>query len=96
MQKGSQITLFITGEGQTTPAGNDGALPAAGAWPQPVQNVVVSFGASDVAPAFVGLIYAGVTQINVTVPPDAPPGNVLLVVKVGGAASQAGSQVAIQ
>jgi uncharacterized protein (TIGR03437 family) len=96
VQKGTRITLFLTGEGQTTPAGVDGALPVSGAWPRPVQDVQVRFGGSQTAPAWLGLIYAGVLQINVDVPADAPSGPVPLAVTVGGVPTQAGATIAIQ
>jgi len=96
VKKGSAITLFVTGEGRTTPAMGDGLLPAAGAWPKPAQSVVVKIGGKDVTPDFAGLIYAGVLQINVTVPSDAGSGNVLLAVTVGGVGSQAGAMVAVE
>jgi uncharacterized protein (TIGR03437 family) len=94
--RGTPITLFVTGEGQTTPAGTDGTLPPSGAWPTPAQRVLVKFGDRQAAPDFAGLIYAGVLQVNVVVPADAASGNIPLTVTVGGAASQAGATIAVQ
>ncbi|MFI5381241.1 MAG: endo-1,4-beta-xylanase, partial [Tepidisphaerales bacterium] len=94
--RGTPITLFVTGEGQTTPAGTDGALPPSGSWPAPAQPALVRFGDLQVAPEFAGLVYAGVLQVNVVVPPDATTGNIPLTVTVGGVPSQAGTVIAVR
>jgi uncharacterized protein (TIGR03437 family) len=96
--RGKQIVLFLTGEGQTTPTGVDGQIT--GAVIQPVQKVSVTFGslpASDYK--FIGEVpgvTAGVLQINVTVPDSTPTGIVPVVVTVGNAPSQAALTVAIR
>ncbi len=96
-QKGKFITFFLTGEGQTTPPGVDGRLPLF-PYPAPAQPVSVSFGGveSKAADNWMGLIYAGVLQLNIRVPLDAPSGAAIpLVVAVGGIPSQAGVTIAI-
>jgi len=96
--RGKQMVLYLTGEGQTNPAGVDGQITAAVI--QPVQSVSVTFGnipATDYK--FIGEVpgvTAGVLQINVTVPDGVPSGIVPLVVTVGSAASQAALTVAIR
>ena len=45
---------------------------------------------------FSGLVYAGVTQINVVVPSGAPSGIVPLTVNVGGGRSQPGLTASLQ
>ncbi len=91
------ITLFVTGEGRTTPAGVDGFLPAVNAWPQPVGAVQVKFGDKIATPEFYGLVYAGEMQINVRIPADAPSGsNVPITVLVGGVSTQDTATIAIR
>lgn len=97
--RGSIVTLFVTGEGQTNPAGIDGSVTASVI--VPMLPVTVSFGGvqATVCP-FIGEApgeVAGVLQINVTIPQNAPTGsNVPVMVTVGTAASQAGLTMAIQ
>ena len=86
--RGDVVTLFATGEGPTSPAGVTGKMPRSGSWPAPVGAVSVTFGgvAGDVQ--WVGEIYGGVLQINVTVPGGAPIGSAVpLKLAVGTAAS---------
>lgn len=83
--RGEIVWFYVTGEGQTVPAGLDGRLPVAPSWPVPAGDVTVTFGDKPGRVDFVGLVYAGVLQLNVRVPPDAPVGSkVPLTVTVGG------------
>ncbi len=93
------ITVYLTGEGQTVPAGLDGVVTETQI--SPAQMVTVFFGTIPATSyAFVGEapgVVAGVMQINVTIPPLAPTGNnVPITVQVGSATSQAGLTIAIQ
>ncbi|MGH9663633.1 MAG: endo-1,4-beta-xylanase [Bryobacteraceae bacterium] len=97
--RGSYVTLYITGVGQTTPPGVEGLRPAGGSYPQPALPVIVKFGdsESDCAYNWAGLVDAGITQINARVPDGAPVGNAVpLSVTAGGVAAQAGVTVAIR
>jgi uncharacterized protein (TIGR03437 family) len=102
--KGSYISIYCTGEGQTTSAGVDGAIanePVA-QLPHPVASVSVTIGgiavpATDIyyagaAPQSV----AGLLQVTVKVPANAASGNIPVVVTVGGQGSQSGVTVAVQ
>lgn len=96
--KGSAIVLFVTGEGQTTPEGVDGKL-AMSVFPKPVLPVTVTIGGRQAQVDYYGTaptLVAGVMQVNATVPPDAPSGDVSVVVDVGGARSQATLTVAVR
>ena len=42
--RGDIVTLFATGEGQTSPAGVTGRMPRSGSWPAPVGAVSATFG----------------------------------------------------
>jgi uncharacterized protein (TIGR03437 family) len=96
--RGSSVAFFVTGEGQTTPAGIDGSVTAS--LIQPVLSVSVSFGGVSStnfqylaeAPGEV----AGVLQINVTIPSNAPAGVVPLTVTIGTATSGPGLTIALK
>jgi len=94
----SIVSFYITGEGRTTPAVVEGRLPGA-PYPRPVQPITITFGGreSTCQNNFVGLVYAGVTQINACVPADAPVGpGVPLVVTIGGVPSLSDVTVRIE
>ncbi len=91
---GSYISLYLTGEGQTTPAGMDGKL---GVIPVPAPNLPVS-ATIDGAPAVVqyaGGVFsavAGLLQVNLQVPLGVRPGGyVPVVVRVGSASTVDGA-----
>lgn len=96
--RGSSIAFFVTGEGQTTPAGIDGSVTASII--QPVLPVSVSFGGvSTTAFQFLGEApgeVAGVLQINVTIPSNAAAGVVPLTVTIGTATSGPGLTIALK
>ena len=96
---GSVLQIFITGAGQTIPAGVDGQL--AGSNPaQPQGTVTATIGGVAAPVQYAGSssgLVAGVTQVNVVVPQGAPSGSAVpLVVMVGANPSPAGVTVAIQ
>jgi uncharacterized protein (TIGR03437 family) len=102
--RGSVVVLFITGEGSTTPAGVDGKLATA-PFPKPIAPVSVRFGGpSGIVVAGSDLLYAGaapgetagVMQVNVKIPANAPTGNVPLAVIIGDQVSADWVTIAIQ
>ncbi len=88
---GSIVTLFVTGEGQTTPAGVDGKIAGSVPLPQVVQPVSVTIGNTVASIAYGGAApgeVAGVMQLNVVVPPGVTPGDAVLVqITIGGVTS---------
>lgn len=96
--RGGFISFYVTGEGQTTPAGIDGRLPVYPANPRPSQPVTVTIGGveSKCPDNWIGVVYAGVTQVNACVPQGVPSGDVPLVVSVGGVHSQPGVTVRVE
>jgi uncharacterized protein (TIGR03437 family) len=89
--RGSVVTLFATGEGQTDPGGSDGAL-AANPYPKPLGAVSVRVGDYPAEILFAGEApgMVGVLQINMRLPGGYTAGGVLpVVVQVGSAASPA-------
>jgi uncharacterized protein (TIGR03437 family) len=96
--RGSIVVLFLTGEGQTSPAGVDGRVTASQI--SPVGQVTVNFGSIPATSyAYVGEapgLVAGVLQINVTVPAAASAGSVPVSVNVGNGKSQSGLTIALK
>ena len=96
---GSIISLYATGEGQTSPPGVDGK-PASKPLPTPNLPVSVTIGGVTVNnPLYVGGApgeVAGLIQINVQVPLGVIPGSVVpVVIRVGNATSQTGVTIAV-
>jgi uncharacterized protein (TIGR03437 family) len=88
--RGQTIFLFATGDGLfTPPAVTTGSVPAAGTVSTSVSSVTVGVGGVAGTTAFVGVPSwsIGVTQINFTIPSNAPLGVQPVVVSVGGASS---------
>jgi len=100
--RGETTTLFITGEGQVSPALADGTTPAAGTptanLPKPQLPVTVAVGSQNANIAFIGIPsgLVGVTQINYVVPANTPLGVQPVVVTVGGVPSQAANLTVTQ
>lgn len=95
---GSVFILFGTGEGQTNPAGAEGA-PATVPLPVPVRNVSLRVGDrtaevlyAGAAPGFVGLL-----QINARVPAGlAANDRTTVTVTIGNVTSPAGTHIAVR
>jgi uncharacterized protein (TIGR03437 family) len=67
----SNITIFVTGEGQTSPPGVDGLVSAGPTFPQPLLPVTVTIGgnpATVVSAMEASGMVAGVLQIVATLP----------------------------
>lgn len=97
--RGSFITLFAHGAGQTDPPGVDGQIPA-DILPKPILPVSVKIAGLDAPVQYEGAapgMIAGVLQVNCVVPPGAPSGySVPIVLAVGQTASQNGVTLAIK
>ena len=90
-KRGDTITLFVTGEGTVTPAPSSGNVPTSASIPKPVQTVSLTVGGATAVLPFVGVpAWAiGLSQINYTVPMNAPLGPQPVVITVGNTASSA-------
>jgi len=92
--RGTITTLFITGEGQVTPGVSTGDSPSSRTpladLPKPKLAYSLTVANQTATINFIGIPagLVGVTQINYTVPSDAPLGAQPVVVTVGGVASQ--------
>ena len=100
---GSYIAFFVTGEGQTSPAGATGQVttPQATApvTPQPVFPLSVFLDNQPLTASFWGEepdVVSGIMQVNIRIPAAAQPGPLPLAVSVGGATSQNGVTVIVQ
>ncbi len=91
--RGQETFLYITGEGQVTPALADGTTPATNATPpKPKATVTLTIGGVTVSSFdYIGIPsgLVGVTQINFHVPSNVPTGPQPVVVTVGGQSSNA-------
>ncbi len=92
---GSFISLYATGEGQTTPAGVDGKIASGSVLPAPNLKVSVTVGGIPAVVQYAGAApseVAGVMQVNVQIPAGVQPGGyVPVVLQVGNAATTAGA-----
>jgi uncharacterized protein (TIGR03437 family) len=96
--RGSVIQLFATGEGQTDPTGVTGAVMGMDVC-KPLLKVTASIGGAPAPVEYAGsapLAPAGLFQVNVRIPDDAPAGEVPIVITVGEASSQSGVTIAVK
>jgi uncharacterized protein (TIGR03437 family) len=101
--KGGIVVLFLTGEGQTMPAGTTGKVtkPAAAPplTPVPSQVPTVLIGGMSAPVLFDGEapgLVAGVLQINVQIPQNAQSGDLPVLVSIGNGTSQNGVTVSVK
>jgi uncharacterized protein (TIGR03437 family) len=89
---GSTVVLYVTGEGQTIPAGVTGKLTSGTApFTVPVQAPTVTINGLPAQVSFYAeapTLIAGLLQINVVIPPSAGTGDLPVVVSIGGNSSQ--------
>ena len=93
---GGYVSLYVTGEGQTTPAGTDGQVaPLTPPFPQPVAPVSVALGGLPAKVTYAGAApgdVAGLMQVVVQIPDGTPTGGYLpVVVTIGEASNVAGA-----
>jgi uncharacterized protein (TIGR03437 family) len=96
--RGSIISIYATGEGQTSPAGVTGSVT--GSAKMPVLPVAVTIGGVVATVQYAGSapgLVAGLLQVNAVVPQGISAGTAVpVVISVGGLQSQAGVTVAIR
>jgi len=91
---GETVVLYGTGFGVTTPAAPEGKLITT-ALPLATKPTITIGGAAGQV-AFAGLTYAGLYQINVTIPASTASGDVPVVALVGSTASPGTAVIAVQ
>jgi len=102
---GSTIQLYLTGEGQLSPAGVTGSVTCSAGCatvnqiPLPllpvaalVNNQPATIAFAREAPGDV----SGVMQVNVVIPPNTPSGPISIAISVGGNSTQSGVTVYVQ
>lgn len=98
-KRGSTVSLYATGEGQTTPPGENGLINA-GAAPKPNLSVYVRIGMLDAKITYAGaapFLVSGLLQVNVTIPDQASIGDsVPISLQVGSRSSQPGPTLTIR
>ena len=97
--RGSIVTVFCTGEGQTSPPGVDGKI-ADQILPRPLFPVSVKIGGASVTPLYAaaaGAAVAGALQVNVEIPASVTPGShVPIQIQIGMASSQPNVTIAVK
>ncbi len=97
--RGSAVTLFATGGGQTSPAGQDGIL-AADLFTKPLAPVTVQIGGLNADISYAGAvpgIIEGIIQVNFVLPQDLAPGDLTpIVLSIGTASSQQAVTMAVR
>jgi uncharacterized protein (TIGR03437 family) len=89
-ERGSIIVFFLTGEGQTVPAGVDGQV-ASSVFPKPALPVRVEISGVEAEVLYAGAVpgqVAGLMQVNARIPSASNPGPVPVQIRVGTADSQ--------
>jgi uncharacterized protein (TIGR03437 family) len=102
---GSIVQVWMTGEGQTSPAGVTGSVTCAEGCattsqiPEPLLPVTAFVGGDPATVVFYGEapgLVAGVMQVNVLVPPYTRSGAASLTITVGSNSSQPGVTIAVK
>ena len=97
--KGTYVSIFATGEGQTNPGGIDGRIASGGQLPAPTRQVLAWVDGKPAEVQYAGAApgaVAGLLQVNVRIPADASSGDVPVQIQVGNAVSQAGITVSVK
>jgi uncharacterized protein (TIGR03437 family) len=102
--KGSIVQVYMTGEGLSSPPSVTGAITAASlpppqVTPAPLLAVGVTINGQPASYVYAGEapgLVAGMMQLNVQIPANAPSGELPILVSVGGNTSQKGVTVSVQ
>jgi uncharacterized protein (TIGR03437 family) len=102
--KSSIVQVYLTGEGQTSPPSVTGAITAASlpppqVTPAPLLAVGVTINGQPASYVYAGEapgLVAGMMQLNVQIPANAPSGELPILVSIGGNTSQKGVTVSVQ
>jgi len=95
----SFVILYLTGAGQTTPAGENGRIFSGASPKLPAAGLATaSIGGKTATVSFAGTavgVVEGVMQVNVQIPDGLPAGNATIVVQLGGQQTQSGVTIAV-
>jgi uncharacterized protein (TIGR03437 family) len=92
--RGQTISIWATGQGAVDPPGVDGEI--LGTWKTLKLPVKATVGGVDAPVPWAGLTYTGVTQVQITIPANAPTGDAELILSVGNASSRKGVTLAVK
>jgi uncharacterized protein (TIGR03437 family) len=91
---GDTVVLFGVGFGPTNPVVTAGQFFSGAA---PITDAIaLTIGGTSVIPSFAGLSYAGLYQINLTIPAGLGTGDLPLAASIGGAETQSGVVISLQ
>jgi uncharacterized protein (TIGR03437 family) len=102
---GNIVSVFMTGEGQTSPPGVTGSITCKSGCntlqqiPVPLQLVTAVVGNQPATVTFYGEapgLVAGILQVNLQIPPNTPSGATPLAISVGGTQSQSGVTLSVR
>jgi uncharacterized protein (TIGR03437 family) len=102
--RGDTVVVYLTGEGQTSPAGVTGKVTTVSSnppplTPAPLLPIGVTIGGQAANYTFAGEapgFVSGVLQLNVVIPTSAGTGDLPIVVSIGSNASQPGVTVSVK
>jgi uncharacterized protein (TIGR03437 family) len=101
--RGDTVVVYLTGEGQTSPAGVTGKVTTVSSTPPltpgPLLPVSITIGGQPANYTFAGEapgFVSGVMQLNVTTPTNVPAGDQEILVTIGGNVSQRGVTVSLK
>jgi endo-1,4-beta-xylanase len=98
-RRGNTVFLFLTGGGDTLPPGLDGQILSTPPFPLLTNTPRVTVGGIECPVLYAGNAagqVAGVTQVNVLIPAEVPPGEQPLALSIGDATAQLGLTVWIK
>ncbi len=96
--RGTPIVLYLTGEGQTAPAGQDGRVILTDLR-TPLLPVTATIGGEPATVLYAGsapTLVSGLCQVNLLIPQDLPPGTQSVEVQIGGIPSQHGVTIEVR
>jgi len=96
--RGGVISIYMTGEGQTDPPGQDGRIILTDLR-RPLLTVSATIGGQTAEVLYAGsapAIVSGVAQINLKIPESIGTGPVPVVIQIGSATSQPGVTIAVR
>jgi uncharacterized protein (TIGR03437 family) len=97
--RGSVISIYATGEGQTSPGGVDGLIATGTPLPRPTRVVAVRIDGQPAEVQYAGAApgqVAGLMQVNVKIPAGVSIGDVPIEIQVGDAKSQPGMTISVR
>jgi uncharacterized protein (TIGR03437 family) len=96
--RGSIVSFYGTGEGQTSPPGTDGKI-ALSVYPKPIAKVSMTIGGTAAKILYAGAApdgVAGALQVNAEVPSETAPGDAVpVVLTIGNASGRSGVTMSV-